>query len=456
MAKILEWVSGQSEHPHRCNPILDQWTNIQILLEGHIGEKRYLENARDPRFLALIGASVHRMNQFNSCLIRDLSDAIEENASQSREPNREVLRSLRRYTVFHNNLIVSRVKHFFFREMPNAHENDLFLRPELEVYELGKKLGRHVNRLRSKPLRGQEEAKNAKRLFAKYFFLLQLLYEFIFDSGRHSGVFLKFKFDKNSFETVSKVFVTISESISSITDFRFEIYALLVRVLGSQIGMPPFHASVEESYAAFVNWYRRHNDEDLGIEPLTWHLCSFLWKIEGLIQDSDGYTDKELQRIHFEHILRQIKDLIVQCLKIYERSYIANTVYYHDMFEQEAKFIAMVCQDPWDHEDISSAGLMSTKPYLLGFRNEAVVMSSLERLNELYHSDSELICEETQKVRTESRDFVAEFNKRPLSREMNLKVENIIERLDKNALNRLVAAYVESLKSYQGHRLDAM
>ena len=373
---------------------------------------------RDLKFLKMIGDSVYRINSFNSALIKGLEIWIEDCAQEKIDTEEKALRQLRSYLAFNNNLIASKVKHFFFREMPKDHRNEPFFHIDRDIFELGQRLWDLIE---------QRDLKNYKYFVFRYFYLLKLFYAFVYDSYRDEGVFLHFQYDKKIYEQCMQELAdpdTMTTEIS-LREYIHNLMPCLCGLYLQNMGLLEKHIqehSVREMFSAFV---RAHNAGlDIRVEPLTWHLADTLLKIDGLIQDSLEFVSKE-HRAANEHLLVQkVKDFIQTFLQMGKRLYDTDRMQDEDVYELEVQFLYdFVDQSmrlPLDKD--TSQGIMKQLSHI--FPGHLSSPAQKENASEA-HED----------LREKIQGKLGRFD------EKSLKVEDILEKLNFEEIRVLLRDY---------------
>ncbi|MCL4400572.1 hypothetical protein M1316_01180 [Candidatus Parvarchaeota archaeon] len=438
-----------------CDSNLDLWTNAQIKLENHFKRDNIVSDTKDPYFLLLLGTSVHRINAFNSCLLLSLLNR------RSNNDNDIFFENIISIANFHNDLIVTKVKQFFFKEEPNRHLNKLFLEPELQIYAIGKELSCLTDTLLiNQEIRklSDQEYKEAKRIYSKYFYLLELIYDFIFDDYNHRGVFLDFKYDKMQYESSKLVISTflgkLDELLNDVeskddrtieTMFRIHSNTLLIDLLESYASCSNNgYKSLRRRYAEFVNWYdkaRRKRLDNFGIEPLTWHLIGLIWKAEGYLQDAEEYLDKESAKRDLIKFVNSLVNLIRESLLIYDYAYEKGTIKYELIYDAEIEFIRNLF-----YYDIDT--LPPNICSLLINRRWDDVLNKFKSLNKFLPTNY-YCAVPIKKIKPMGfEDTINTYLPQLLSKEYPLKVELLIEMLDKDNLEYLFASFVENIKTH--------
>jgi hypothetical protein len=453
---FFQFLKDYQKAPHQCTSRLDLWSNAHIGLERHFREKQ-IPNVKDPRFLALLGTSINRISLFHSCLIRHLDQTQAKCADESKSE----LKRIRRFCIFHNDLIVSKVKHFFFREEPNLHENPNFLDPELQVYHLGEDLGYAIDNLaHHKDLETQYS--NACRLFGKYFYLTELIYDFIYDEN-HQGLFLEFAYDKQRYLACRRVleqFVTIlSDEIlrcnldSNVTSkhwlfdvlkYRYSSRYLLISVLEACLGCPDdgVPKSLKKRFSILLNAYRSARTGGAAIEPMTWHLCTIIWKVYGYLNDAWRYHDFSNREAREISLIIHIKELILNHLAICDKAYRSNEIDYAEMFNNETNFISKLYY-PFDR-----------RPFI-PFHSKTSIKECLHKLDGLFLDKVHLFPKRQERKVGPFEATLRKINSR-VENQDNLKIEFLLDFLDRNELSDLLVAFIENQQFIESNKNDTI
>jgi hypothetical protein len=382
----------------------------------------------DPEFLALLGDSVYRINVFNQELTKRLVRK-REGAEESEQ------RQIKRFCEFHNDLVVSKIKHFFFKELPNTASNEIFFNIDRDIYELGRHLWEH-----GPSCRGE----NLKRDLGLYFFLLGLIYAFIYDSYEDQGVFLHFAYDAGKFRALNDLIQCELKELGNESsqyelerNFRSRCNRLLPQVLQQYmqwngISYPWPEMSIRQKYAAFVRHYGRG---EIGfLEPCTWHVFDLLGKIDGMVQDSLEHESASSHIDHQNELFQKAGSLLTELLSVFDNMYASNAdgPDFRKVFDLEAKFLDQyVFGGKREHGGKALPGLFS-RPSL------PFVCAQMDRLGQL--------AEGAVQITTGSSKQVLELDSKlvPLLRslpEKEMKVESLLEHLERDELLAVLHGY---------------
>ncbi len=332
---------GEAGSPVGCERLIESWADSVLYLEKY-RERASIVSEADPRFLALLGDSVYRIHRFNNHIIKLLEQKsarglpfIDAATTGQRWASNEVPgpgKKIEHFCSFHNDLIVSRVKRFFFREEPNKAKTPPFFAADQEIYLLGHEI--------LKLLDGKSTF-DYRYVFLKYFYLLDLLYAFVYDDYTRRGVFLHFDYDYDLFKGLKEICQGGLEEVEDEPNFRKYVKLRLNDILSYYLrewGEPEeANRPIKAVYGDFVNAFAG-NDEAF-VEPLTWHLSDIICKVEGLVQDAFEFTDLAKKKEHDRKLVADIRNFISESLALYDKAYRDQEIPYDEIFEAEADFI---------------------------------------------------------------------------------------------------------------------
>lgn len=395
------------------------WADKFLELERYFKYKE-AANGRDPLFLSLLGDSVYRFGVYNNALLRMI---------QSREIDEPVgpqFKKLFHFFEFHNDLVISKIKHFFFKELPNHQKNELFFKVDRDFYELGKKLWDRLSFYRNNGYL----LSDTTRIAGRYFFLSGLVYAFIFDSYEDQGVFLHFQYNKRQFDKISKMILKQMEGVTDEKGFRKASARLLPDVLN--LYMRECNAkevnendSVRRVYANFVKCFA--NEQIDFVEPLTWHLFDLVGKLDGLIQDSLEFSDPGKKSAYERKIIDQITEFIKNSLQLYESFYQTNRMDFAKLYDLESTFINDTVFD-----------------VIFKHSSYHELENVFRRLENEFSSGTEISFNlKDSKSRMKERLIETKLSRLSGKSEKNVKAECLIEEFNGNELLSILCAYAE-------------
>lgn len=419
--------SSATGYPYQ--DLISLWADKYLELEQYFVQHPTVSRL-DPLFLSLLGDSVYRINVYNHALLDHLQQAWQAKGISTPEHTEEV----RRFCEFHNDLVVSKVKHFFFKELPNQNLNELFFSIDREIYEVGARLWD----------KGPEYAySQLKHDLGYYFYLLGLAYAFVYDSYQDEGVFLHFDYSRSRFEAlkdlIQEELYTIQEKQASEdgeSRFREVCNYLLPRALRQYMHWEGIKVSenwsVRRTYAYFVRSYSR--GEISPLEPLSWHVFDLMGKIDGLIQDSLEQANPKEHRPKQSDLLQKIAQYLERLLDVFSDMYADNRLDWQKMYEIEADFLNRVIYNR-----------------LFARPDAATTISSLECLEkgarDLVHTDLQ-----REKGNADPyQEIVPLLQALP---EKQMKVESLLEYLDREHLLAVLQAYAwqSRFEPYEHHQ----
>ena len=399
----------------RGRQLIGLWADKAFELERYFRYHDILVHRRDPKFLAILGDSVYRINKYNTLLL----DHIQRQTGLSEDEKER----LRNFCEFHNDLVVSKIKHFFFKELPNQNLDEPSLRIDRDIYEQGRRLW--------------ELSEDRQAYMASYFYQLGLFYAFLYDSYKNEGVFLHFRYDRNDFHTISRL---IKDKIHSIVteqelrQFSTSIIpkALCVYLDGWGHKFKDESPTIRKIYAEFVQKFAQ--DINLFIEPLTWHLFDIIGKVDGYIQDSLEFLDEKEKKKADEKIIQIVVQFIQSSLELYQEMYDKGMFLPDELFKRESDFIKSIREEVFQPSDRQV--LLTTLKSLEEFADKVATFSveSIGTLNnELTHS-----------ILAKLRNFSEE----------GLKMEYLIESLDTEELLAVLQSYSKMFLDDKTNRFE--
>jgi hypothetical protein len=419
------YLPSPASYPY--HKLISLWADKYYELEDYFLQHTYMSRL-DPKFLALLGDSVYRINVFNQELTNRLVSK-RKNVGESEQ------RQLKRFCEFHNDLVVSKIKHFFFKELPNTTSNEIFFNIDRDIYELGRHLWVHGP---SCP------AEELKRDVGNYFFLLGLIYAFIYDSYEDQGVFLHFAYDAQKFWALNDLIQRELKELDNEShahdlerNFRSRCNRLLPQVLQQYmqwdgISYPWQEMSLRQKYAAFVRHYGR--GEIGSLEPCTWHVFDLLGKIDGMVQDSLEHESSSSHIDHQNELFQKAGSLLTELLSVFAKLYenYADGPDLRKVFDLEARFLDQYVFGAKKEPGESASSRLFSRPSL------SFVCAQLDRLGHLGESAVDI------KICTPANELELDSKLVPLLRalpEKEMKVEALLEHLGRTELLAVLQGY---------------
>jgi len=383
------------------------WADMALRLEHYFTSREPI-SGQDVRFLALLGDSVYLISQYNVSLRRRLQ-CRDERESGDWKP-------ILRYFEFHNDLVVSKIKHFFFREVPNQHLNPIYLSPDREIHETGKRLWQ---------LSESGSLEDCEYYLCRYLHALGLFYAFVYDSFRDQGVFLHFRNSKETFLAVARLLEGRLEGVRDefgLRDFINRMVPMTLQLYLARAGYekPPASNTVRRAYSEFVRCFAEN--ESIFVEPLGWHLLDVLIKLDGLLQDALECRDLEQRKKFEEDLVGNTKDFILKWLAGCREMYESGQMDYRRMFSIEARWMTDVVYE---------------KVFWRPKRND--VRQAHQRLGELEHAEIRFSAVSLGCNARAHGDAIL-FRLRGLP-ERDLKIESLLEMLSPDEVLALFQSY---------------
>lgn len=316
--------------------ILNSWADVTLLLENKRSLQNYVVNNKDYRFLRLIGQGVYYLNSLNSLLVSEIDKYA--GLLPHADPCYEELKGIAGYTRFFNSLIASKVKYFFFRETPIANTNNPFFRLDLDIY----KSAINILNLLNEEVKCRDEIKFN---ICKYFYLQMLMYSFIYDRKKEKGVFLRFNYEYNNFTKIKEFILDRTSRLENEEQLRFLGTTFVCDITRYYVNNNNFISIDEFSpksnvYSDLFNLYSGNNSP--AIEPLSYHLCDIIWKIDAMVHNDSDFYDKKKKKLKDNEVIELVSKFIKDYLLISDKMYRDNKINYLNIYQIETEFIHSV------------------------------------------------------------------------------------------------------------------
>jgi hypothetical protein len=416
-----------------CWDYLSGWSDTRLSLED---KKPYLQSTNDYDFLKLMATSVNRMDYMNSCLLGLIANIGETQPNLLTEQEQK---NSYRFSLFYNNLVVSKAKDFFFRETPNRALEEPYFSSDQETYVQAKRLIKSLNRVEKWQ---KKDIGKFKEDLGKYYFLLPFLYEFIYNKEKEEGVFLRFEYNQNTFNDLINVIKKDIEEINTEEDYRKKTHDIVVKILRKQILEEDEQKTTKNEVATkqYQKFVSVLTDEQKTIEPYTWRICNILWKIDGFIQDADELNSKENEQARFQSIKEALVKFINESEELYSRSYEQSSNDFIKIFEIESRLFRRL----YDEDETGNAPVRKTfdkeNAYLLRVK-------SLEEVESIFSTIKAYLKEIStiEKSKFISTDINWIYRKLEVSHwHKERKLEDLLECLSGEELEQLFVLYASS------------
>ncbi len=406
--------------------LLNKWAYFTLNLE----EQYYIQNNeisnRDYNFLKIIGQGVYSLNSFNSLLISSIEKFNNDTPKQN-ESYHSFLKNLSEYIRFFNNLIASKIKFFFFREMPILNTNNPFVQLDFKILNA-------ANDLLLELSREKIIIDNVKEVTARYFFYQTLLYAFVYSHKKEKGFFLKFEYNYIYFNQLRKILLKNYKKDDSESSLRWWGSSLLglLSIYYSRLETKSTEKNKSLSNIALENvkkpdcynalFDKLQTTQELLIEPFTYHFCDIIWKVDGMLHDEDEILLRSDKAKH-DHIINHIiGDFIKKYFNITNAMIDSKSYNFKELFEVESEFFSKIYPVIFHQEDIK---IIRKKLGTLRqcIKNDKIRIYKLETNNNLN------IISILQKIRSAG--------------ETGFKMKSLVELLTPNELIFFLASYSE-------------
>ncbi|HML54908.1 MAG TPA: hypothetical protein PKC79_12495 [Solidesulfovibrio magneticus] len=444
MQFINKIIFGKYDGPaQECLSYLESWANYQFELERR-GMKKIASD--DQETIWLLGRALFNINVFNQKLLHLLNSRYSILFEDGKSPNDRRLYDIYIYMSYHTDLLISRIKHFFFKETPNKQLNEIFFTPEEKVYQIAKKLLLKI--LQGERQFSEKHYVELQMLVASYFFYLQTIYEFIYKKDQRVGVFLSFEYNKErAIKTLTTIKNTLNiEKCTTERMLRENLNTLLPNMLDSYMSENTSHLANVARYGFFVEKYIQQFDSQNKFEPMTWRLASILYNIDEQLQDAQDYQWVKCNfGMGFElsdktNFISEIKTFVSEYEKFIEKSYAnpSKDLNFSTLFTIESKLINRI----WSY----------------GLRNEALCCIHSSRYIDSQINVFKECCEEyfdkiecnKQLFNIDDITLVEELEGLQTAIGGNadkLKLNNLLTKLTKESLFTLLFRFFELIKS---------
>ncbi len=349
----------QKELREQAIDAINRWSHSALRIENDYRmSKRDISN-RDYSFLKILGESVYHINRFNSLLI-----AFIENSNSLKKNNE--LHKLSDYSRFFNSLIASKIKYFFFREIPIIANNGPFISNNTKIFGAAIELTNIFN------AHNISFVKIESAVF-KFFYLQMLLYGFIYENEKEKGYFLTFKYDRDSFNEIYRFLIKNLEEIETEKDIRllgsnffgWLAYYYVEKYNSNYKQITTLNSTIHsieiikpEVYSNLINVLR---NKRIDFEPLTYHFADILWKIDGMIHDDDEYLSVISKRKQEQELVENIKLRLTKILNNFKATYERNKINNHLMYKTESDLIDWLYQFLLKQKDIDEIRTIYSK-----------------------------------------------------------------------------------------------
>ncbi len=296
---------------------------LEIIKNEILYKKRYTKEWYE--FLKKLGNSIIILNKIHNKII---------NEHPYFKIDNEEIKKEREVAIFYMNLILSKIKSFFFTETPQESKKDL--RPKYLQDIIG-----YVFSIFDNPY-----VKDFDFLLYAFYYKIFLMFDFIYCKEKQGGVFPVFRINKEKYEESEKFFVKLKNNFKSPDDFRKWTDKIIKKILIKQIeGLKHYNDSDEEDdfiYCSYVEMVstailessdRSDRVEAVAIEPISYYFAFKLWKIKNLIECKIEET-KEIKDKNKNDLGNRLKRYIESQIKLSKEFYVK---YKKNRFEKNFK-----------------------------------------------------------------------------------------------------------------------
>lgn len=296
----------QKEFYKQANEYLENWKNYSYSFED-IRIEQVKTKPYQKEVLAIIKNSVHSLDSLNSFLINHHPIISNNN-------------KLVTFIKFHNNLMISKIKHFFFREKPKSTINEIDNKYTQRLYYL---LSMIIS---------EDDVAKLEFLLTKYFFYTFMMYDFLYSNKLNYGYFSRFKPSKDKFIKAMDKIKNILADIKTEDSFRKFANISVAQVLKIQFDISESLHTSNEIQNIFHQYIKSKKEKDtkVEIEPFSYYLAYIIWKYGNLIQRME---DKRLANIE------KFKEFIFEYLEYILKSYDNEDIDFSQIYTLESDFL---------------------------------------------------------------------------------------------------------------------
>ena len=296
---------------------LEEYNSAFKKFENQDRKSLYIVNDDNEQLnlLETLGEIVGALNRFNSELI-------------VHHPVISNDKKLTDYSKFYNNLVMSKMKYFFFRENPKTSLSDIDSNLVEQIYDIAKKIF---------VLKDKNEIKIE---LANYYFRIFLLFDFLFYEENESnleGCFTSFKTDKSNFDKIKKVLLkeldTVKSSKNIEYDFRGFSENVIPLVLKTYMKLKN-QIKPNEVYKAYIERFKE--DKKIVLEPFSYMIAYEIWKHGKMLHRMPDMIDPIKEKI--ESYIGQLEIYFEAIEKSYETYFID----FEKIFDAQYKFVEKI------------------------------------------------------------------------------------------------------------------
>lgn len=287
-------------------------------------------NNEQLELLKSLNKIVNALNEFNSRLIVHHPIISEDKV-------------LRDYSKFYNNLVMSKMKHFFFREEPKRSLSDIDISSVELIYNIAKKIT-ILNDIHT-----------IKEELSNYYFNIFLLFDFLYTKDNNQqliGYFTSFKTDISNYKKIKNKILNELKKIKTEEQFRSFSDEIIAVSINEYLNKPVKLSTpqdIKKVYRSFI--HNRKDGNKILLEPFSYFIAYDIWKHGKLLHRLPDITDVINNKMN--EYLKYIEDYFNLIEQFYEKG----IVDFENIFDFQYKFIDEINQytifDDIDNEELN-------------------------------------------------------------------------------------------------------
>jgi len=236
---------------------------------------------------------------------------------------------LSQYFKFYNNLIASKMKHFFFREKPYGAIGDLDSSKTNKIILLARKIII------------SENENTIKEDSVAYFLYIFLMLDFLYSKKERKGFFTSFKTNYVKYNKISEYIKKELEQLKG-DEKKFRVFSseLIANVINQNMLLDGKDIISIEKQKDILNLFdkyiERNISEPINIEPITYYIAYDIWKHGNLLHRLPDNVD--IIKDKYE----KYKAHITSLLSLFEDGYKNNNIPYGNIFETQSNLISSI------------------------------------------------------------------------------------------------------------------
>jgi hypothetical protein len=296
-------------------------SGVEIIKHEIPEKKRYTKEWYE--FLKNLGESVITLNRIHNLIINE-HPYFKTLKSQIKETDKRIIE--KKVAIFYMNLILSKLKSFFFTETPQSPKKDL--RPKYLqdiIY--------YITLIFDNP-----NEKDFIFLLYAFYYKVFIMFDFLYCEEDENGVFPIFGINKcKNSKTIKLIFEKLNNLFNkdfkeNISKYREGVNNIIKEVIKQQLGngdgnIKKIYCKYINNVTNFLNGNEGYNLNNVEIEPISYYFAFKLWKIKNLMvhrieEDENKKTkiDKDFEEM-IKKYLDKNKRLNEKFYKIYKFKY---------------------------------------------------------------------------------------------------------------------------------------